>query len=475
MKTLNANSATQITIKAIIIGVMILVMLIPVAMLISMIEERMEYQGEVENEIGASWGGSQTVTGPILCLPYEKTAGEGEKQTTEKGTAYFLPETLDVAGKIDPEVRSRTAHKVLLYKSGLTFSGTFVQPDIESLGLEPEDIRWGEATLYVGITHLQGVQSRLAIEWDGLDHSQAIPVNNKDLAGTGLTVRIPMNGESPGNADEKIRFHFGLNLNGTGKLFLSPVGRETTANLQSEWETVSFSGNTLPASHNLEDGFSANWKVFDFNRSYPQAWLNQQYALTTEYDHSRSSLMDYQELKSYHTSPVLKSAFGADLRFPLDHYQLSMRSVKYALMFIALTFFVFFLAELLSHRRIHPIQYLLVSCGLVLFYSLLLALSEHIGFDWAYLVSAIAIVGLITAYSGTIFKKRNQTLRMGMFLTALYVYLYVMLQLEDMALLFGSVGLFIALAIIMYVSRKIKWYKNSDDPAEENTGEQTKS
>ena len=441
MKTQNPNSTTQITIKAIIVGVMILIMLIPVAMLQSMIRERMEYQQEAEAEVGSTWGGPQTVTGPILALPYEKTTGG----KTEKGTAYFLPETLDIKGSVNTEIRSRTAHKMLLYKSILAFNGTFAQPDTESLGLKPEHIRWNEASVYVGIRHLQGVQSRLSVEWNGVHYADAASVNNRELTGSGLAVRIPL--EESKSVNEKIRFHFDLDLNGTGSLLFCPVGKETTAHLQSEWETVSFSGQALPVNRNLENGFTADWKIFDFNRNYPQAWINGQYAMS--------------EFGFY--SPVADSAFGADLRFPLDHYQLSMRSVKYAIMFIALTFFVFFLVELLSHKRIHPIQYLLVSCGLVLFYSLLLALSEHIGFDGAYLASAVAIVILITAYSGSILKKRSQTLRMGLFLTALYVYLYVMLQLEDMALLFGSVGLFVALAIIMYVSRKINWYKNSNN------------
>jgi len=467
MKTLNANSATQITIKAIIIGVMILVMLIPVAMLISMIEERMEYQHEVEAEIGQSWGGPQTVTGPILMLPYEKSVGQEQDKTIEKGTAYFLPEILNINGDIDTEVRSRTAHKVLLYKSAVELEGAFAQPNVESLGLKPEEIRWEEARLYVGIGHLQGVQSRLSVRWDGSDYTGINPVNDNDLTGPGLSAGIPIQPRTDGSENKLIPFRLGLNLNGTGSLLFTPVGKETTAHLQSEWETVSFTGNSLPANRELENGFTADWKIFDFNRSYPQAWKDEKYSLTLGYNEERRQTCE--------TSALTVSAFGADLRFPLDHYQLSMRSVKYALMFIALTFFVFFLAELLSHRRIHPIQYLLVSCGLVLFYSLLLALSEHVGFDWAYLISAVAIIVLITAYSGTIFKKRTQTLRMGMFLTALYVYLYVMLQLEDMALLFGSVGLFIALAIIMYVSRKIKWYKNNDDPADEEACQINKS
>jgi inner membrane protein len=456
MKTNQAQTATQITIKALIVGAMILVMLIPVAMLQSMIRERMRYQQEVETEIGSTWGGPQTVTGPILALPYERTTGDGEKKTTEKGTAYYLPDTLNIQGGIETEVRSRTAHKVLLYRSELALEGRFSLPDLESQGqgLRPEHIRWNEAYLYIGITSLQGVQSSLSVEWGNDHYADAAPINNDDLTGTGFSVRVPV-GPEAGEGGWAIPFRFDLNLNGTGSLFFAPVGKETFVHLKSPWKTVSFSGNYLPSERDLTDGFSADWKIFDFNRSYPQAWKNDEYALgEQEYDADRG---DYTK-----NSPVTRSAFGVDLRFPLDHYQLSIRSVKYAVMFIALTFFVFFLAELLSHRRIHPIQYLLVSCGLVLFYSLLLALSEHIGFDWAYLASAVAIVALITAYSASIFKSSRLTIRMALFLSALYVYLYVMLQLEDMALLFGSIGLFLALAIIMYVSRKVSWYKTGE-------------
>jgi inner membrane protein len=158
-----------------------------------------------------------------------------------------------------------------------------------------------------------------------------------------------------------------------------------------------------------------------------------------------------------------QSLLGIDLRQPIDHYEKSMRSAKYAVLFIALTFLVFFLVELISHRRIHPFQYLLVSFALVLFYCLLLAFSEHIGFNRAYLVSAAAIIALITAYSKTIFNSLRQTAIMAVFLLALYTFLYVLLQLEDMALLFGSIGLFVALAAIMYASRKVNWYKESEE------------
>lgn len=169
------------------------------------------------------------------------------------------------------------------------------------------------------------------------------------------------------------------------------------------------------------------------NRSFPQVWHNHKYN-------------------------IMESAFGVNLMLPVDQYQKSMRSAKYAIMFIALTFIIFLFVEILNKKRIHPVQYILVGFGLLLFYTLLLSLSEHIGFNAAYLVSSIAVVGLITAYSHSIFKKTRLTFIMGGTLSFLYIFLFVVLQLQDFALLLGSAGLFIILAIIMYLSRKIDWY-----------------
>jgi inner membrane protein len=212
------------------------------------------------------------------------------------------------------------------------------------------------------------------------------------------------------------------------------VGKTTRLEMSSAWETPKFDGAFLPEQRNITpQGFTAKWDVYHYNRNFPQMW----------------------EGSTYSTE---MSEFGVQLIIPVDHYQKAERSVKYAVVFIALTFFVFFLVELISRKRIHPLQYLLVSIGLMLFYTLLLSLSEHVNFNLAYFVSAVAVVTLITGYSHVIFREVKQTALMGTFFTLLYVFLYTVLQLEDLALLIGSIGLFIALATIMYISRKVDWY-----------------
>ena len=223
------------------------------------------------------------------------------------------------------------------------------------------------------------------------------------------------------------------------------MGKDTKVEIASIWADPSFDGAFLPVPSKTEtgnDGFSASWQVNYLNRSYPQHWFN-----------NAADLDD--------------SAFGVHFLIPVDHYQKSMRSIKYAFMFIALSFLIFFLTELISGIRLHPIQYMLVGMALVVFYTLLISLSEHLGFDIAYLVSSLATIILISLYIKSSTGKNRQSLITGSLLLILYAFLYTTLQLQDFSLLFGSVGIFTVIAIIMYVSRKVNWYKEQEDTTAE--------
>jgi inner membrane protein len=437
MKTMFRMNANSAMIKAAVIGVLVLVMLIPINMVKSLIYEREENRETVYEDISSKWGGYQCITGPVLVLPFEKTHLDKDKNEVKiLSHAYFLPDNLNIDGVLAPEDRKRGIYNILVYQSDLKISGKFNSPDLTQLDIKPDEVKWEEATMMVGIPYMQGIKNKVIFNINGESMAVEPGTKNSNIITSGLTIKVPMDDK---NLPEVFNFDFNLSLNGTEKIHFSPIGKETHANIQSEWGTVSFSGDFLPSKHNIEtNNFNATWDIFDYNRNYSQSWVDTKIDLNV-------------------------STFGVDLKYPVNQYQMSMRSVKYAIMFIALTFVVFFLVELLSRKRIHPIQYLLVSFGLVLFYSLLVSLSEHINFNIAYLISSVAIILLISIYSKTIFKNIKQAGMMALFLIALYLYLYVILQLEDMSLLFGSVGLFIALAIIMYVSRKINWYKNEEE------------
>ncbi|MBD8347201.1 cell envelope integrity protein CreD [Dysgonomonas sp. HGC4] len=430
--TKNFFKNQALTTKIVIVVILTLLMLIPIGMVRSLITEREGNKVAEQTEMSDRWGGRQLLTGPVLVLPYKQSLAVG---SAAPSFVYCLPEEYNVTGDIKPEERTRGIQKILSYQSTMHFEGKFIFPDYKSLDLNEALIQWDEAYIVMGISNLQGVKNKIVFNING--HPQEILANvaDNDLIRSGVMIRMPLAAADMGKS---CNFDFDLVLNGTDGLHFLPVGRQTNVHFNSTWKSVAYTGDYVPTEKaDVKEGIDAQWNIFDYNRSYTQMWVGKNDSFGS-------------------------TKLGLDLLLPVDHYQKTMRAVKYAIMFIALTFLVFFMVEILSKKRIHPVQYLLVSFALVLFYSLLLALSEHIGFDWSYLVSALAIVMLITAYSHSIFKSRKQTLFMGLFLSALYIFLYVVIQLEDMALLLGSIGLFIALAIVMFVSRNINWYKDDE-------------
>ncbi len=401
-------------------------------MIRSLIEEREQNQQAAQDDIVNKWGGAQQLTGPVLVLPYQ--SGIDKNGNPLIAYSYYLPDDFRVDGNITAEERSRTLFHTLVYQSDMKISGRFSLPDYAKLNIKEEQVRWQDAFVLIGIPHLQGVRNKIEFNVNGKSLPVQPGVKNNTLIDSGVTIGMPVD-----SSVQSYEFSFDLGLNGSGGLYFTPIGKENRIHLKSPWSTVAFNGDFLPADRVINnEGFDASWNVFDYNRNYVQMWTGSNDVIKT-------------------------SSLGVDLRYPVDKYQMTMRSVKYAIMFIVLTFVVFFLVELLSKKRIHPVQYLLVSCALVLFYTLLLAISEHLSFGLSYLISGAATTLLITAYSTTMFRNVKQTAVMGLFLTVLYAYLYIILQQENMALLFGAVGLFVALAIVMYVLRKVNWYKNDEE------------
>jgi inner membrane protein len=255
-----------------------------------------------------------------------------------------------------------------------------------------------------------------------------------DLVYSGVTVDFPdIENLFKQNAD----FQFSLDLQGSKDLSFIPIGSTTEVEIASSWESPSFSGNFLPDSREVTtDGFKASWLILQLNRNFPQSWIGDDLSKKME-----------------------AASFGVDLILPLDDYQKSMRSVKYAIMTITLTFLIFFLVEILNKRKIHPFQYTLVGLALCLFYVLLVSISEHSNFNFAYGISTLGIVSMVALYSLSIFKRRKLTVILITTLTGIYGFLFVTLQLSEYALLMGSLGLALILGATMYFTRNINWYK----------------
>ena len=419
----------SVTIKFIVIGILILVLLIPAGMIRRLIQERNSLRNSAISEVSYKWGNPQTVGGPIITIPYKIYYKKDKEIIEDIQYAHFLPEDLNIQGEVYPEERKRGIYKVVVYKTKLNIEGTFNRPDFSDWKIQDKHILWDQATLSIRIPDMRGIKDAIKVQWNK-EQYDVNPGINHQTTYTGVSTLIDLGDE------KKYDFQFDLKLNGSEYLYFVPLGKQTDVELTSDWANPSFDGAFLPVDHNVtENGFEAKWKVLHLNRSYPQQWIGDGYSINS-------------------------SSFGVKLLLPVDHYQKSERSVKYAIMFISLTFLIFFFTEILNKKRIHPIQYLLVGLGLSIFYTLLVSLSEHFSFNLAYFIASFAIIALITAYSYSMLKNGRLTSIVALVLIILYAFLFIILQLQDYSLLLGSIGLFLTLAIVMYLSRKVNWYSN---------------
>lgn len=429
-----------IFIKSILVGFLILVLLIPTAFIHELVGERQQRQQEVIKEVSSKWASAQTVTGPFLIIPFTET------QTDDKGKVFlykkfihYLPEQLNVDGKLMPEIRHRSIYKIILYKSDLVLTGKFLPVNLSGLGIDPASVQWNEVKLCFGITDNRGIAEQLQLNWNDslIEMNPGVPLNT--ITETGVSC-VLTNAALLKDAEQS--FMLRIKLNGSEQLNFTPIGKQTKVQLQSSWQDPAFDGKFLPTQSDVgKEGFKANWNILHFTRDIPQIWVNEK--------------------------PDIKgNAFGVELLQGIDSYSKTMRTVKYALLFISLTFCLYFFIEILKKRSVHPLQYVLVGLALCIFYTLLLSISEYINFNIAYLIASAATIGLITLYTQSIFKNWGVAAAFFLFLSALYGFIYILIQLQDGALLFGSIGLFILLAIVMFYSKKIDWYGSAKTKTE---------
>ncbi len=429
-ETSNFWTANRLTIKGIIVGILILVMLIPSAFIYNLVEERGARQEQIIREESSKWAAAQNVTGPLLIIPYyeKRTLTTGEIANARK-MAYVLPEMLKIKGDIQPLKKNRSIYDITVYTTDINIEGSFASIASYGLNIPEENLLLEEAQLCIGISDFKGIEDQVTMQWGEtpLIFNSGLPEN--DVLRNGLSVGMPATDLSTSH-----NFKMKLRLRGSDKLSFTPIGKTTLATLNSTWADPSFDGNFLPYEKNVSDsGFTADWKVQHLNRSYPQSWKESRYNLE-------------------------ESAFWVTLLQPVDSYAKTLRSVKYAILFIALTFGLYFFVEILQKRAVHPIQYILVGLALSIFYTLLLSISEYTDFNKAYVISASATISLITLYTKSLFSTWKVSLLFGGLLVLLYSFIFILIQLQDTALLFGSIGLFMLLATIMYYSRKIEWY-----------------
>jgi inner membrane protein len=426
--------------KLFLIGVLMVLLLVPLVMVRQLVHERQARRSSAVFEVASTWGASQRLGGPVLTVPYVQR-GKDEKGRVIAWTAlaHFLPETLAIEGRVAPERRTRGIFEVVVYRADLHWKGTFARPSFDGWRIAPEDVLWQDAYLTVGVPDMRGIRSSVALTWGNRELQLAPGGAQPGLWDSGLRVAIP--GLAEAGEGKTTAFAFDLGLNGSESLRFLPMGKQTTVALKSGWPDPGFTGAFLPERRTVTGlGFEALWNVAYFGRGYPQRWR------ADEAEQVAASRL------------VNDSAFGVDLLLPVDAYLKTERSVKYGVLFLLLTFLTFFLYEVFNPFNLHPLQYLLVGSALCLFYLLLLSISEHVPFGLSYGIAGAATVLLIGGYSAAILRGRLRALLMTVVLGGLYGYLYILLQAEDYALLLGSIGLFLILALVMYVTRRIDWY-----------------
>lgn len=412
-----------ISIKVLVIGIIGVVCFVASLFVMGLVEERQSRSIEARSEIAQGWGERQTIVGPMLVA--DISVIQGGSSYTEK--AYVLPSILNYETVLEPEVRSRGIFESVVYTSNLKVSGEFSEADMRTLtsrGIY-------NATFAITITDTRGIERQFNLKWDNASLAFEPGPGFEADGQSGLHTSVPISGS------KKIPFSFDLRLKGTEGVLIAPLGTETTLAIASAWTTPKFVGKFLPTSREItKDGFTSTWRLSSLGRSYPATWQGEK--------------PDFSQLA--------ESATGVDLHPGIDTYDMVSRTVKYAILFIIITFSAYFLFDVLAGVRVHPIQYLLVGSALALFYLLLLSLAEQIGFMPAYLLATTMIASLVTSYSAFVLKSRRRAFPIFALLIMLYAYLYFILNLEDYALLAGSFFIFILLSAVMYMTRNTDWF-----------------
>ena len=430
---------SSILLRMFIVAALTLILLIPAVIIESLIAERQQRRDSVMKEVSDKWGREQIIAGPIVSIPFKKTVkDEKGKESTYIETLHLLPDSLNIDNALSTEIRYRGMYQVVLYNSKATISGLLSLSDIKKIERTDLVPQWNDANIIVGISDLRGVKENIVLNFGSQKYPAKSGVQSTEVVNSGITFTPEFS-----EATNEIPFSFTLDLNGSSELQYLPLGKNTTVAMHSPWNSPSFIGEYLPETKSIDTkGFSAHWRILELNRNFPQRWFGEK-------------------------NTLYESSFGVRLLQTANEYQQTYRTAKYAILIISLTFLSFFLSEVIGKELLHPVHYTLVGLALLMFYILVLSLSEHLGFDAAYIISSLSILLLVILYTRSVVANKRVSHIVGGIILVLYIFLYIVLQLEDFALLIGSIGLLFILSAVMYLTRKINWFSvgSSENPA----------
>lgn len=424
---------TSVTTKVLFILFMTLLLMIPNFMIKDLIRERSGRKIGIEREVARSYGKEQKVMVPILRIPYVKTiVADDGAISYSRGNMNYSPSSSSINGEVATSTRKRSIYEIVVYNTQLDMEQSFDISNFDVQQYPNYKLDYTQAHFIYGISDANGLYE----DSDILINGKAIKMKGLYPASNNMNWVESM----PFSLDplKPFQVSYSLKLKGTKSLSFEPIGDNYKVKLNSPWQAPSFVGAKLPTKYDITDeGFESTWSVNKF-----------------AHDHPHHALYDSAMLTA-------NNSFGVNLILPVDEYGKNSRTAKYALLIISLTFGIFFFFEILYKKLIHPIQYLLVGFALTVFFLLLLSITEHLGFNLSYLISSIATVGLIVSYASYILENRKSTVILLGLLTGLFSYIFIILQMEDFALLAGAVALFVVLASVMHISRGINWYQLS--------------
>ena len=411
--------------RVVLLAVFVLALQIPIHWIHGLVGEREANRIAAVTEVQASAGGAKAAAGPVLLVPYLGSHSgffDPTRPATNKSYAVLRPRSLDVRGTIVPVVRTRGIFDVLLYRASLHFEAEFARPDPADLGLVDEQVLWEEL-----VVALAGDDVPELIEVAGAPRELELSPFEPYVA-------------APAPVTDVVSVAYDVEISGSHQLLFCTRDNVTSITLDSEWPHPKFVGVHLPETRDVRaDGFTAEWSLA--RRARPR--LEATGGLTG---------FDGQD------------AFGVELIQPVDAYRMTRRAMKYEFLFTALTLGVFLLVEVFSRSRVHMVQYVLVGSALVLFYLLILSLSEHISFTVAYALASLGVVALVWAYAAAVFNEASRSAIVGSVLSMLYGFLFVLLAAQDYSLLMGSLGLFVMLAGVMFFTRNVDWFALGGEP-----------
>lgn len=438
--------------KFFLISFLILLLLIPLGLVFALISERESRANSVRSEVASTWGRDQSISGPVIIVPYtvsETTVEAGKEVSRVKEKhGVFLPEDLDIRTDTKSDVLHRSIFDVNVYTAATTLKGRFAAPDLRAIEANAIDVRWQDAVLALMLSDPSGLKSSATLKIDGARTLAFEPSLGLAAAGqNGIHARlVPLSERiaGPGTAPAAFTFEIALDYRGSTTLRFAPAARDTKVAITSDWPHPSFQGSFLPDQRDVSDkGFSANWKIPHLARSIPQAWT-----------------MDRGGLNQ-----LIRHVFGVQYYSPVDFYDRVSRAAKYGVLFLSLAFMAVFVMELLSGKRIHAVQYMFVGLAMIFFYVLLLSFAEHLGFARAYAIASLATGGMLALYFSRAFESLKHGLAAALLFIIIYGFLYMVLQMEDYALIAGAILGFAALTAVMFATLRVDWSSSARDKA----------